>query len=172
MQKKWDVTTAVKRRRKSGVYFTNILLAPFSYLSALCSFSLVTFWLWQKYEKYFHMKNGRVNCWWNWPQGLISPACLLTAFMHADPKSQKRQSSYQCFFALFGSGHVKAAHKMLIKLTPEIVLMSTILLIRITYLKKQDCKSRKEDRFCISSCCCCWKGNWLYHRTFMENNWV
>ncbi len=33
-------------------------------------------------------------------------------------KEQKRQSSYQCIFALLGSVHLKAARKPLMKLTP------------------------------------------------------
>ena len=32
----------------------------------------------------------------------------------------KRQSSHQCLFALLGSGLVKAAIKMLVKLTPAV----------------------------------------------------
>jgi len=37
--------------------------------------------------------------------------------MLEDPKSVKIQSSHQYFFALLGSSYVKAAHKMLMKLT-------------------------------------------------------
>jgi hypothetical protein len=37
--------------------------------------------------------------------------------MRADPKSIKRQSGHQYLFALLGSLSVKAARKMLIKLT-------------------------------------------------------
>jgi hypothetical protein len=33
-------------------------------------------------------------------------------------KAQKRQSSCQSFFALSGSVHLKAAHRMLMKFTP------------------------------------------------------
>jgi len=36
------------------------------------------------------------------------------------PKAQKRQSSCQSFFALSGSVRIKAACRMLMKLTPEI----------------------------------------------------
>ncbi len=46
---------------------------------------------------------------------------LQAAFAHADPKVQKRQSIQQFLFAHLGSAQVKAAHKMLVKLT-EIVL--------------------------------------------------
>ncbi len=38
--------------------------------------------------------------------------------MHKDPKSEKKQSSYHCLVALFGSAHAKAAGKMLVKLAP------------------------------------------------------
>jgi len=43
---------------------------------------------------------------------------LCAAFTSLDPKCAKRQSSHQCLFALFGPKHVKAAYKMLVKLTP------------------------------------------------------
>jgi len=52
-------------------------------------------------------------------QGLISPTFSRAAFMPADPKSAKRQSSHQCLFALLGSMRAKAACKMLVKLTQE-----------------------------------------------------
>jgi hypothetical protein len=38
--------------------------------------------------------------------------------MSTDPKSIKIQSSHQYFFALLGSESVKAARKMLVKLSP------------------------------------------------------
>ena len=50
--------------------------------------------------------------------GSILPTCLWTVFMHKDPKSEKRQSSHQCLFALLGSAYSKAAGKMLLNLTP------------------------------------------------------
>jgi len=43
---------------------------------------------------------------------------LLEAFICADPKSAKRQSSCQCLFALWGFSSVIATRKMLVKLTP------------------------------------------------------
>ncbi len=43
---------------------------------------------------------------------------LGAAFMHADHKSAKRESSHQCFFALLGSAHAKAERKALVKMTP------------------------------------------------------
>jgi len=49
--------------------------------------------------------------------GLISQTFIRTAFMSADPRSAKRQSSYQCNFSLLGSGHVKTARKTLAKFT-------------------------------------------------------
>ena len=40
------------------------------------------------------------------------------AFTNTDPKSVKRQSSHHSLFAILGSVLVKAARKMLVKLTP------------------------------------------------------
>jgi len=42
-----------------------------------------------------------LKCCWNLLQGLISPTSLLDPFTGADPKSAKRQSSHQCFFAFW-----------------------------------------------------------------------
>ncbi len=44
---------------------------------------------------------------------------LLAAFMPPDPNSTKKTDSLIVFFALLGSARVKAAHKMLMKLTPD-----------------------------------------------------
>ena len=44
---------------------------------------------------------------------------LQAAFTRADPKSAKKTVKLSSFFALFGSGHIKAARKMLVKLTPD-----------------------------------------------------
>jgi len=55
----------------SGVNFINILHTDFSYESALCSFSLVTFWPWQKdfgQKSTCIQKKCALKCWWNWPQ--------------------------------------------------------------------------------------------------------
>jgi hypothetical protein len=49
--------------------------------------------------------------------GSITPTYLHAAFMSEDPKSSKRQSSYQCLFALLESSREKAAHKTLVKST-------------------------------------------------------
>jgi len=46
---------------------------------------------------------------------------LQAAFMPADPKSVKRQSSHQCLLALLESTHVKAGRKTLVKSTPEVL---------------------------------------------------
>jgi len=43
---------------------------------------------------------------------------LRAAFACADPKSVKKDWQLDCLFALFGSVCVKAAHRMLMKLTP------------------------------------------------------
>jgi len=39
--------------------------------------------------------------------------------MFADPKSAKKTDSFTVFFALLVSAHVKAAHLMLVKFTPD-----------------------------------------------------
>ena len=50
--------------------------------------------------------------------GQFSPTCLRTAFRHADPESAKKQLDLTVFFALLGSASVKAARRMLMKVTP------------------------------------------------------
>jgi len=45
---------------------------------------------------------------------------LQAAFMYADSKRAKIQSSCQSFFALLESACIKSAHKMLVKLTPGV----------------------------------------------------
>jgi hypothetical protein len=42
-----------------GVNLINLLRAPFSYGSAFSSFSLVMFWLWQKYKITFVQKTRK-----------------------------------------------------------------------------------------------------------------
>ncbi len=53
-------------------------------------------------------------------QGLISPTCLLEAFTCADPKKHWMTDDLTVSFALLGSMSEKAAHKMLMKLTPGV----------------------------------------------------
>jgi len=43
---------------------------------------------------------------------------LLAAFALEDSKSAKRLPNHQCLLGLFGSAHIKAARKMLVKSTP------------------------------------------------------
>jgi len=50
----------------------------------------------------------------------ISATCLFEAFMWADPKSVKIQSSCQYLSALWGCVGVEASQKMLMKLTPVV----------------------------------------------------
>ncbi len=57
---------------------------------------------------------------------LISPTWLCTCFKRPDPKSEKRQSSHQCLFALLGSALVKAVRKMLMKSTPVVNLTNIL----------------------------------------------
>jgi len=49
----------------------------------------------------------------------ISFTCFFEPFTCADPKSAKRRSSHKCLFALLGFACAKAAHKMLVKSTPQ-----------------------------------------------------
>ncbi len=58
--------------------------------------------------------NGEIRHLWS-----ISPKCLCSAFMLTYPKSVKIQSSCQYLYVLLGSTCIKAAHKKLMKLTPE-----------------------------------------------------
>ena len=44
---------------------------------------------------------------------------LRADFTHADPKSAKKTVKSSSFFALSGSASIKAARRMLVKLTPE-----------------------------------------------------
>ncbi len=67
------------------------------------------------------MVNG--TCHWDQrDQVLISPTCLHSAFISAYHKGAKRQLSHWCLIALLGSACSKAAHKMLVKLTPGILI--------------------------------------------------
>jgi hypothetical protein len=50
-------------------------------------------------------------------RGQFSINVLQAAFICADPESTKRIDNLTVFFALLGSGHVKAALKILVKLT-------------------------------------------------------
>ncbi len=59
-----------------------------------------------------------------WPLMKLSPGVnfinvLQTAFLCTDPKSAKKNDNLTVFFVLLGSGHVKAASRMLMKVTPE-----------------------------------------------------
>jgi len=54
---------------------------------------------------------------------------LRAAFMHTDPKSAKRQSSHEYFSVLIGSAWVKAARKVLVKLTPDIKIFKRLLVV-------------------------------------------
>jgi len=45
---------------------------------------------------------------------------LRVAFTRKDPQSDKRQSSNQFLFSLWGSACIKAAHKTLVKLIPDL----------------------------------------------------
>jgi len=42
----------------------------------------------------------------------------MSSYAHADPESAKNTAKSSVFFALLGSGRVKAVRKMLVKLTP------------------------------------------------------
>ncbi len=59
-----------------------------------------------------------VRYWPNAEVGSISPTYLRAAFMPLAPKSVRVQSSHQYLFTLWGSVHIKAARRMLMKLTP------------------------------------------------------
>jgi len=46
--------------------------------------------------------------------------------MRADPKTTKKTDSLTVFLAFLGSAHVKAARRMLVKLTPGQILFSDL----------------------------------------------
>jgi len=62
-----------------------------------------------------------MNHYKNWRPGLNFINVLCTAYMHTDPESVKDTDDLTVFFMLSGSTSVKAAHKMLVKLTPNFV---------------------------------------------------
>jgi hypothetical protein len=51
---------------------------------------------------------------------------IFAAFTREDPIAIKWMSTHQCFFALLGSVRVKAAHKMLVKLTLTVNFANTL----------------------------------------------
>jgi len=53
---------------------------------------------------------------------------LRAAFTHIDPESAKKSVNWTVIFAPLGSAHVKAARRMLMKLTPGLVTKWCILL--------------------------------------------
>jgi len=57
---------------------------------------------------------------WHWfsTSGVNFTNILRSTFTLADPKSAKKTNDLTIFFALFESGHVKNARKMLVKSTP------------------------------------------------------
>jgi len=61
--------------------------------------------------------------------------------MRTDSKSAKSQSSHHVFLALLGSAHVKAACKMLVKLTQELNFIK----ILPTAFTHADPKSAKDN---------------------------
>jgi len=65
-------------------------------------------------------QKSRVICWWNWHQGSISLTYLCTAFKPVAPKRVGVQSNHRYHFTLLRSVGIKAARRMLMKLTPEI----------------------------------------------------
>ncbi len=63
---------------------------------------------------------------------------LHAAFTHADPKSASNTFKPSVFFALLGSGRVKAARKMLVKLTPYVdcVIVDNTLTIILLFVNR------------------------------------
>jgi len=48
-------------------------------------------------------------------QGLISPTFYMQLLCAQNPESAKNTDKQSVFFALMGSAHIKATHKMLVK---------------------------------------------------------
>ena len=59
--------------------------------------------------------------------GSISSTCLRPALMRKDPESAKSCLTRLSLFALLGSARIKAARKMLVKLTPVYLCLMTTL---------------------------------------------
>jgi len=74
---------------------------------------------------------------------------LRAAFALADPKSTKKTDNLTDFFALLGSACVKAARRMLLKLTPDVVgklnLAKLVEGLRIEHSCIDDSKGVKTD---------------------------
>jgi len=82
---------------------------------------------------------------------------LRAAVMPADPKSATRQSGHLCLLVLLGSACVKAAHQMLVKLTPgfgihqlfgtkQRCIRSHYLVLMVNLL----CHSVSPTKFCLT----------------------
>jgi hypothetical protein len=67
-------------------------------------------------------------------QGSISPTCLLKAFIACRSQKCKMIKNLTVIIALMGSTRMKAAHKMLMKLTPRGNPVKGILVIKVTKL--------------------------------------
>ncbi len=80
-------------------------------------------------------------------QGSISLSCLLAAFTSADPASVKIQLSCQYLFGLLGAAHVKAVHKILMKLTPGPSFINVVR-TAFTLLTNPTLKTSKKNSFC------------------------
>jgi len=63
--------------------------------------------------------------------GSILPTFYAKLLWTQIPNAQKWQSSHQCLFTLLGFAHVKDAHKMLVKLTPDFSLMDCCILKQV-----------------------------------------
>ena len=68
----------------------------------------------------------------------ISSTCLCAAFTQAGPKSAKSCLIWLSFFELLGSAHVKIAHKMMVKLTPEFLEQQKWGRTTTTYQQRRD----------------------------------
>ena len=110
---------------------TQLLMSP----TCLCLISFYTLSL--KYAKFLYCtlalcQKRNVNLlaqkllWkWirNWPLKLMSPTCLRAALSFADPESTKSCLTWLSFFVLMGSLRVRAAGKMMMKLTPGLQVL-------------------------------------------------
>jgi len=61
----------------------------------------------------------KVNCWWNWDLGLISPTFYAKLLREKIPK-HKKIVKLSLFFSILGSVGVQCDHKMLVKLRPVV----------------------------------------------------
>ena len=95
--------------------------------------------------------------WWIWPLVSISSICLRAAFKRADLKSAKKTVILSSFIAILGSARIKAAHRMLVKLTPGVNFIN---MHTCSFYTRRSQKGKKTVKWWVEKkltdllCCC------------------